>query len=209
MKASEANKLITLIGVTYSSWKNSPISPVEKANAARVWSAMLVDIPYEAAEAALIEYGSGDTAFAPTPGQLREIALGLRDAAIGDRPPDPDEAWEEIQAGVRARGFQQGPPDWSHPCVASAVKSLTWRELCISETLMADRAHFKSWYPTILERHRRETHMHPQVSQMMTDIAIGHKMPELSVAGRDTSNDAAIRRAAYDRISAANDETVG
>jgi hypothetical protein len=205
---SEAIILIEGAKGIYTGWASAPVSPQALAVTGDLWSKVLVDVSAAEAMTALLDHNSSGAPFPPTPGQLRQLVFRFRAVGEGSTAPDADQAWEEIQTGIRARGFQQGPPEWSHPCVGSAVTALTWRSLCESMTQMADRAHFMKFYPTIVERFARDATMHPEVRNMIKEIGEAFKMPEIGDAGRDKSNDVEIRRDAYDRLVVGNTDDV-
>lgn len=61
------------------------------------------------------------------------------------KSPDSDQAWAEVLSKIRAEGYYRTPV-WSDEAIADAVKAMGWQELCMSENLEADRAHFARFY---------------------------------------------------------------
>src|SRR5580658_7236112 len=88
----------------------------------QVWHDVLGDLPSGLVRAALVVAASSRE-FPPNPGQLREIALDVHGRESGDPPaPDVDQAWTEVRAAIGTFGRIEGPPEWSHPAVAAAVR---------------------------------------------------------------------------------------
>jgi hypothetical protein len=92
-----------------------------------------------------------ESRFFPKLSELRE-----RVARRGCGAPDYDQAWEEVMRFAGAYGRFQTPP-WSHPAIASAVKSMGWQDICLStqgrETL---RAQFRDVYKAVATRQQKE-----------------------------------------------------
>jgi hypothetical protein len=74
------------------------------------------------------------------------------------------DAWQEVTRAFWEVGYT-GTPNFS-PITARVVASLGWRELCMSENQMADRAHFMRMYDQIVERNEREQRLLPQTKAL-------------------------------------------
>lgn len=68
---------------------------------------------------------------------------------------DPDQAWAEVLRNIRSVGYY-GSPTWSHKAVAETVQAMGWQDLCVSENIEADRAHFMRFYQTAVTRQRED-----------------------------------------------------
>lgn len=140
-----------LIGAIHNLWPTVKFAAQTGPDMVRQWQLVLADVPYEAAEVVVVTRARLGDEFPPTPGKLAKHYHDAVAQATGSRAPDADEAWAEVMVGVQRRGFQQGPPTWSHPAVAAAVQSVSWREICLGETMIT-RAHFLKLYPAVLAR---------------------------------------------------------
>lgn len=60
----------------------------------------------------------------------------------------PDRAWNEITGAVKEIGIY-GKAEWSDAIVAEAVRTIGWREICMSENQGVLRAHFFKVYEKI------------------------------------------------------------
>ena len=68
--------------------------------------------------------------------------------------PDSGDAWGEVIKAINHFGHyrQEEALASMHEPVALAVKRMGWRDLCLSENGMADRAHFLRIYETMEKR---------------------------------------------------------
>ena len=69
------------------------------------------------------------------------------------------DGWQEVTRAFWQDGYTRTPN--FTPITARVVASLGWRELCMSENQMADRAHFMRMYEQIVERDERESRLLP------------------------------------------------
>jgi len=150
---SEVLELVGRIQVTWPRTKWA--APVEFVGT--VWLDYLADLPADAVRATLVDL---PPTWAPAPGELREAVLARIDPDVS---PDGDEAWAEVQAGIRRWGasapyhrpFGEGDPKvWSHPAVAAAVEAFGWGALCRADNPGTDRAQFRDFYAAARARHR-------------------------------------------------------
>jgi hypothetical protein len=117
----------------------------------QVWLDVLGDLDGELVRAALVDLSARE--FPPAVGTIREAALRLSAAeASGSRIPDPDEAWAEVSAAVRAVGRYRAP-EFSHPAVGAAVELIGWTTICDSQDDGSDR--FVATYRAVLRRAAR------------------------------------------------------
>lgn len=131
------------------------------------WAAVLADIDYVEAEAVIIAVARDGAAFPPTPGQIAERVLTLREQRDGTAAPDIDRALAEVRHYVTTRGVSYGQPEkWSHPAVAAAVAAIGWPELCTGGDTA--RAHFLRAYEAARARHRADQRMAPAMRAVMS-----------------------------------------
>lgn len=125
-----------------------------------VYSLMLADILDDVLVLAA-ETHTASSKWFPKVSELREAAFAIQAKASGLLLPE--EAWEEIMQKVRADGYY-GTPEFSHPLIQRSVDGLGgWKTLCASETGMADRAHFLRIYTGLMQRHKEDVSMLPEV----------------------------------------------
>ncbi len=142
------------------------------------WMAVLHDVEFDQAEAALKVYAGEGAEFAPPPGVLRGQVMQL----TGKWAPDLDEAMREVGEMVRRRGWVHPPEatDWSHPAIHEAVRSMGgWREVCASTNPEAFRAHFRQLYTVARERANRATAAPAEVMAAL-DRGVAESARELS-----------------------------
>lgn len=107
------------------------------------WYMMLSDIPYDAAENAVMEHICTNI-YPPNIAEIRKLCMErMRPHVLSF-----DEAWGVVQNAISRYG-------WYHPQQAfatmdeltlSVVKNLGWTRLCQSENITADRANFREAY---------------------------------------------------------------
>lgn len=156
MKQAEVARLIAFIA---HSWPTVPTRHDDPKMMTAVWHAHLADVELGDAIEVVKRWAARAEPFPPAPGvivhELREAA----DRATGARAPDVDEAWAEVMTGVSRLGYVEGPPAWSHPAIAAAVRAVTWRDICLGESMMSTRSQFVRMYESARARvvlHERE-----------------------------------------------------
>ena len=78
----------------------------------------------------------------------------LREYALCDlSEPTSAEAWGEIEK-EKNRAFIYGKAEIKNPLAKKVVEILGWRNLCLSENIEADRAHFMKMYEQMATRDR-------------------------------------------------------
>jgi hypothetical protein len=120
----------------------------------------LADVPLAALDAALAQTQQ-ECKFFPTVAEIRERVL---DATAPRRPDGPD-AWALV-LGEFSRVGSYGDPRFPDPLVARAVDIMGWRELCLSENQVADRAHFLQIYNALVKRERDEARLLPEFRRL-------------------------------------------
>jgi len=108
-------------------------------------------------------------AFAPSPGEIREAAVGLHVKAAGT--PDAYTAWTEVLEEISRTGSYH-EPSFTSPLVAKAVDCLGWRNLCLSENIMVERAHFFKIYEAYYQRAQEDAAELP----ILTEYVAARKM---------------------------------
>jgi hypothetical protein len=134
----------------------------------RVYQKILMVMPGPILEATVYHHVETSRWF-PTVGELRTEAMRLLSAPRRTGL----EAWGEVMDAMQSGGLrimESGdgyyPPEWQDPITARIVQSMGWRNLCQSETMMADRAQFIHAYDAIAEREATESLMSPLVREV-------------------------------------------
>lgn len=159
MTKAEAAKLVKMATTVYPNMQDK--DPVRIAYA---WSVVLADLPYQVAEKALVIV-LRSARFFPTPAEILEASKELRTEEY--QVPTPEEAWENVYRELIRAGVY-GKPVFIHPLVERAAKSLGWTNLCVSENLPADRAHFMRIYGSF--QVREEARQEVQAVMQLTGV---------------------------------------
>jgi hypothetical protein len=85
----------------------------------------------------------------PTVASIRKQVL----STTGKLPPTRAQAWEEVRVAVRKYGRDGFHlyNEFASEVVLKAVKTIGWKELCLSENVDITRAHFWKAYDEIVE----------------------------------------------------------
>ena len=87
--------------------------------------------------------------------QSTNLVALIRKNAKEDTIPMVGDAWAEVLREIGRTG-SRGTPEFSHPAIARAVAGVGWRNLCLSELISVERAHFYRIYDQVKERTERE-----------------------------------------------------
>jgi hypothetical protein len=108
-------------------------------NRADLWLMMLADIPFDFARAAVLKWAAENTRpVFPMIGEIRMIANNLMKSMY---IITPEAAWIEVEQNMRKNGVYN-QSTWTSPEIKQAVDAIGWRNLCYSENIGVDRAHF-------------------------------------------------------------------
>jgi len=145
----------TLLGILSAAYPRfyANMTHASIAEAVEVWAVMLSDVSFDTAKLALQRLIATNK-FPPSIAEMRESI-----AAIIYTPlPDSGDAWGEVIAAIREYGYyrqSEALASMREP-VRMAVQRMGWRELCMSENDMADRAHFLRIYETINQKYGKK-----------------------------------------------------
>lgn len=152
--ANDIQQIINMLMAAFPNFKPSDLTP-------EIYFQTLQDIPSDELKAAVLHcLTESGRAFAPSIGEIRGAVSDLRRAAAN--VPGAYDAWMEVCRAIADVG-SYGTPDWSSPLIERTVKSLGWRNLCLSENQVADRARFLQAYEQLMERAVREDMLLPDV----------------------------------------------
>ena len=143
---------LTMALKTYYPKEN--IIPNDKA--LELWFREISDIPYEVAELALRKWVSNNQ-WAPTIADMRRLS---REIVFGEIP-DWGQAWNIVLMAIRNFGSYRASEamDTFDEITYEVVKRIGFRHLCMSENIVADRAHFMKLYEQLAERKQKEDNM--------------------------------------------------
>lgn len=147
MTELQGKKLVASLIAAY------PTTKITDESAA-VYVRMLLDLDYEAANAAIARLVAVSK-FPPAIVEIRESTLALQ---VGEQRPGGD-AWGEVLKAIGRYGYTRTPGvdfQFSDPVIGECVAALKWRELCDSENQEADRARFIELYDKLAGQHRRK-----------------------------------------------------
>lgn len=137
------------------------------AAAMELWYQELSDIPNDVAIAALRKYVSTNK-FSPTIADIREMAVTVTQ---GEKP-DWSEGWRQLELAIRKYGQYNIPDAMASmdDITRDTVKRLGYRNLCMSENVMADRANFRMIFEQLADRRQKEQQMPFSLSQLIEGI---------------------------------------
>jgi len=150
------------------------------ADSVKIWFQMLQDIEYKTASAGIQKYILTNK-FPPTIADIREICATVTSGEI----PDWGDGWEKVKKAIRYYGsYREGEAlatldDLTRQC----VERLGFRNLCLSENEMADRANFRMIYENLAERQKKASQI-PESLRVLIDGMCNAKMIE---GGRESA----------------------
>lgn len=141
-----------------SAWPSANIMPDKFS--INLWYKMLKDIPYAVCSAAVMEL-MGTEKFAPSIAQIREKSLSYMEE------PDKEagEAWEFVRRMIRKYGYPGELEALAEmdELTREAVRSIGFLDICRSENIMVERAHFLRIYDTLRARRKADRSLPPAV----------------------------------------------
>lgn len=117
--------------------------------AMELWFRELQDIPADIADVVLRKWVSTNK-WSPSIAEIREMASTV----VNGEAQTWGEAWETVIRAIKKYGSYRPKEalESLDPVTRKCVESLGFRELCISENAMADRANFRMIYETMQKR---------------------------------------------------------
>ncbi|QZY56685.1 replicative helicase loader/inhibitor [Crassaminicella profunda] len=117
------------------------------------WLSMLEDLEYQVVEVAARKLVS-ESPYPPTIADIRKAAADV----VSPELPSSADAWGEVVQAMKKFGSYNAEKALKSlsPLTRKAVKIMGFRELCVSENQMADRAHFLKMYKVLEQREKTE-----------------------------------------------------
>lgn len=147
---------VSLVGMLMAAY---PRYEVAKATIS-LYQKFLMDLNIEPARCAIARH-IASSQFFPSIAEIREAAL----AFAGPRIPTPAEAWHEVMQLLFSVG-SYGTPKFSHGVVKKAVDAIGWSNLCYSENIGLERAHFFKIYSTYQSRQQEDANILPLLDKL-------------------------------------------
>ncbi len=145
-------EIMKLIGICSANYSNFPQEGKEEP-LIQLWMNMLSDTAYEVAALAIQKHLSLSK-FPPTVAEIRSLIVYIN---------NPEritgmEAWGNVTKAIRVYGsYRETEAKASlDPLSKSIVEMMGYRNLCMSENDMADRAHFTKAYDSHVQQDRDE-----------------------------------------------------
>lgn len=137
------------------------------ADAFNIWYELLKDIEYKVANVAVQKYMLTNR-FPPTIADIRQLAA---DVKTGEKPLWSD-GWEEVLRAISKYGSYRETEALQSmtETTRAAVKRLGFRNLCMSENIMAERANFRMIFEQIADREHKEKQIPMTLSKLIEGI---------------------------------------
>lgn len=137
--------------------------------AMELWYRELQDIPFPVAEATLRKWVATNK-WSPSISEIREMAVTV----CKGEPLTWGESWELARKAIRRFGYYrpQEALDSLDPMTRRCVESLGFRELCMSENEVADRANFRMVFETMQKREQYEKQLPPKLLDVIQTIQL-------------------------------------
>lgn len=138
-------------------------------DAFNMWYALLGDLSYEVCSVAIKKYMLTNK-FPPTVAEIRELASGITN---GD-PLTWGESWERALNAVRKYGSynKQAALDGLDPLTRKCVENIGYLELCRSENIMVERAHYQRIFEVYAKREKTESQIPPALQAAISRLQI-------------------------------------
>lgn len=132
-----------------------------------LWYDILKDIDYEAMMIGLKKWVTTNK-FAPQVSDLREMVAEISNEPILGW----EEAWGKVLEAIRAYGYYQQEKAMASldDLTRQAVKIMNFRDLCLSENIMADRSQFRDIYTNLANRKRQDAQIPVYLHDMINEI---------------------------------------
>jgi len=144
MTKNEVRDMLGIIAELYPRYFKNP-SPLT----VEAWHRVLGDLDNDLALFALEKHTTTNT-FPPSVAEIRAAAVHVTNAPM----LTDGEAWDEVTTAMRQYGSYREADALTSMSITTrkCVQAITWRELCLTEDIMATRAHFFKIYNSVSRR---------------------------------------------------------
>lgn len=138
-------------------------------DAFNMWYALMGDLPYDVCNVAIQKYMLMNK-FPPTVAEIRELAAGV----VNGDPLTWGESWERALNAVRKYGsYNKGEAlDSLDPLTRKCVESIGYMELCMSENIMVERAHFQKVFEVYAKREQTDKQIPLALQQAISRLQL-------------------------------------
>ena len=138
-------------------------------DAFNMWYALMGDLSYDVCAVAIKKYMLTNK-FPPTVAEIREMASGI----VNGDPLTWGESWERALAAVRKYGsYNKGEAlDSLDSLTRKCVESIGYMELCMSENIMVERAHFQKVFEVFAKREQTDKQIPLQLKQAINQMQL-------------------------------------
>ena len=137
--------------------------------AMELWFRELNDIPFDVAEMALRKWVATNK-WSPSIADIREMTSGI----VNGDPLTWGESWEKVMNAIKKHGsYNKGAALNSlDPLTRKCVESIGYLELCLSENIMADRAHYQRIFETMSKREQTKQRVAPPLLEAISKVQL-------------------------------------
>lgn len=138
-------------------------------DAFNMWYALLGDLDYNACAMAIKKYMLTNK-FPPTVAEIREMVSGI----VNGDPLTWGESWERALAAVRKYGSynKMDALNSLDSLTRKCVESIGYMELCMSENIMVERAHFQKVFEIFSKREQTDKQIPLQLKQAISQLQL-------------------------------------
>ena len=138
-------------------------------DAFNMWYALMDDLSYDVCAVAIKKYMLTNK-FPPTVAEIRELASNI----VNGDPLTWGESWERALAAVRKYGsYNKAEALESLDTITrKCVESIGYMELCMSENIMVERAHFQKVFEVFAKREQTDKQIPLQLKQAINQMQL-------------------------------------
>ena len=138
-------------------------------DAFNMWFALVGDLSYEVCSVAIKKYMLTNK-FPPTVAEIRELSSGI----VNGDPLTWGESWERAMTAVRRYGSynQVEAMNSLDPLTRKCVDSIGFMQLCMSENIMVERAHFQKIFEIYAKREQTDRQIPLQLRQAISQLQL-------------------------------------
>jgi hypothetical protein len=154
-------------------------------DAFNMWYGLMGDLSYDVCGIAIKKYMLTNK-FPPTVAEIRELASGI----VNGDPLTWGESWERALNAVRRFGSygQSEALDSLDPLTRKCVESIGYMQLCMSENIMVERAHFQKIFDVFAKREQTDKQIPLALREAINQLQLkGIDGDQLKLSGGKTS----------------------
>lgn len=138
-------------------------------DAFNMWYALLGDLPYDVCAVAIKKYMLTNK-FPPTVAEIRTIASEV----VNGDPLTWGESWEKALNAVRRFGSynKEEALNSLDSITRKCVESIGYLELCRSENIMVERAHYQKIFDVYAKREQTQKQIPPMLQQAISKLQL-------------------------------------